>query len=264
MHPDKSEIIYFLILTTSIIILLATLIITLIYLYQKKQLAYHENLDKLKLDHEKNILKTQVEIQENTFENISREIHDNINLSLTLAKLNLNTINWSDKEKSETLVNSSVDLLSEAINDLSDISKSMNPEIICNQGLINAIEKEITRIERTGHFEINFAVMGNPIYMDAQKELVVFRIVQESINNIIKHAKASQIEIELFFNNDRLGLTIIDNGNGFCMETFDTNPERKHKAGLTNMRTRAMMFNGDLTIKSNPGTGTNIFATIPY
>ena len=233
-------------------------------MYQKKQLAYHENLDKLKLDYEKNILKTQVEIQENTFENISREIHDNINLSLTLAKLNLNTINWDEKQKSEALINSSVDLLSEAIIDLSDISKSMNPEIISNQGLINAIEKEIERIGRTGHFKINFAVKGDPIYMDAQKELIIFRIVQESINNIIKHAKATQIGIELYFNNERLGLTITDNGNGFCMETFDTNPNRKHKAGLINMRTRARMFNGDLTIKSNPGSGTNIFATIPY
>ena len=264
MQTNNYEITIFLILTTAIIVLLAALIITLIYLYQKKQLVYHENLDKLKLDHEKNILKTRVEIQENTFENISREIHDNINLSLTLAKLNLNTINWSEKQKSETLVSSSVDLLSEAINDLSDISKSMNPEIISNQGLINALEKEIEKIEHTGHFKINFAVTGDPIYMDAQKELVVFRIVQESINNIIKHAKASQIGIELYFNNESLGLTIIDNGNGFCMETFDNNPERKHKAGLTNMRTRAMMFNGNLTIKSSPGSGTNIFVTIPY
>jgi two-component system, NarL family, sensor kinase len=264
MQTNKNEIIYFLFFTTAIIILLATLIITLIYLYQKKQLAYHESLDKLKLDHEKNILKTQVEIQENTFENISREIHDNINLSLTLAKLNLNTINWTDKEKTEILIHSSVDLLSEAINDLSDISKSMNPEIVSNQGLINAIEREIERIERTGHFKINFAVTGNPIYMDAQKELVVFRIVQESMNNIIKHAKATVIGIELFFNNDRLRLTVIDNGSGFCMESFDNNPERKQKAGLTNMRTRALMFNGDLTIKSNPGAGTNIFVTIPY
>ena len=264
MQNNNSEITIFLILTTAIIVLLATLIITLIYLYQKKQLAYHESLDKLKLDHEKNILKTQVEIQENTFENISREIHDNINLSLTLAKLNLNTINWGEKQKSESLITASVDLLSEAINDLSDISKSMNPEIISNQGLINAIEKEITRIERTGHFKIYFAITGDPIYMDAQKELVVFRIIQESINNIIKHAKASQIEIELYFNNDRLGLTIIDNGNGFSMDTFDNNPDRKHKAGLKNMRTRATMFNGDLTIKSKPGAGTNIFVTIPY
>ena len=264
MQTNKNQIILFLIVITAIIVLLATLIITLIYLYQKKQLAYHENLDKLKLDNEKNILKTQVEIQENTFENISREIHDNINLSLTLAKLNLNTINWNEKQKSETLINSCVDLLSKAINDLSDISKSMNPEIISNQGLINAIEKEIDRIAHTGHFKIKFAVTGEPIYMDAQKELVVFRIVQESINNIIKHAMATEIEIELHFKNDRLGLTIIDNGNGFCMETFDANPERKQKAGLTNMRTRAMMFNGNLKIKSNPGTGTNIFVTIPY
>lgn len=264
MQNNSREITIFIIIITAILFLLATVIITLIFLYQRKQLAYHENLDRLKLDHEKNILKTQVEIQENTFENISREIHDNINLSLTLAKLNLNTINLSEKQRSESLIQSSVVLLSEAINDLSDISKSMNPEIISNQGLINVIEKEIERLVRTGLFKISFAVKGEPIYMDAQKELVVFRIVQESINNIIKHAKASNINIELYFNNDRLRLTITDDGNGFCKETFKTNPQNKNKAGLTNMKNRAMMFNGDLIIKSNPGFGTNIFVTIPY
>src|ERR1700694_1306971 len=132
METTNSQIIIFLLITTAIIVFLAGFIVTLIYLYQKKQLAYQQNLDNMRLDLEKNLLKTQVEMQENTFENISREIHDNINLSLTLAKLNMNTINWNEKDKSAALINSSIDLLSKAINDLSDISKSMNPEVISN------------------------------------------------------------------------------------------------------------------------------------
>ena len=73
---------------------------------------------------------TQLEIQEDTFQHISREIHDNINLSLTLAKLNLNTLNWSEKEKAISQVNSSIDLISQSIANLSDISKSLNSDII--------------------------------------------------------------------------------------------------------------------------------------
>src|ERR1700737_2973926 len=104
METNNSEIIIFLLITSAIILFLGGFIVTLIYLYQKKQLAYQQNLENMKLDHEKNLLKAQVEMQENTFENISREIHDNINLSLTLAKLNLNTISWDKKDKSVALI----------------------------------------------------------------------------------------------------------------------------------------------------------------
>ena len=264
MQNSNSQITLLLLITTGITVFLAGLIVTLIYQYQKKQLAYQQSLDNMKLDHEKNLLKAQVEIQENTFENISREIHDNINLSLTLAKLNMNTINWNEKNKSATLIHSSVDLLSKAINDLSDISKSMNPDVISNQGLLDAINKEVEKVRNTGVFDIDFLISGNPIFLDAQKELIIFRIVQESLNNVIKHAHATQVKIELYYDQDQIDLTIHDNGKGFSKETIDINPEKKGKAGLNNMRTRAKMFNGNLTINSLPESGTNIFVTIPY
>ena len=101
MQSGKNDIIIFLLVTTVIILLLTGLIISLIYMYQKKQLTYQQNLEKLKLDHEKNLMAAQLEIQEETFQHISREIHDNINLSLTLAKLHLNTLNWQEKERTK-------------------------------------------------------------------------------------------------------------------------------------------------------------------
>ena len=72
----------------------------LIYV-RKKQIVFIQNLEQIKLNHEKNLIEAQLEMQETTFQHISREIHDNINLSLTLAKLQLNTFNWNDKEQSE-------------------------------------------------------------------------------------------------------------------------------------------------------------------
>lgn len=260
----SSNIVFFLVVTTAIILLLASLIVTLIYLYQKKQLAYHQNLGALKLDHDKTLLKAQMEIQEQTFQNISREIHDNISLSLTLAKLNLNTLNLNDKEKTNKLIKSAIDLVSKSINDLSDISKSLNPEVISNQGLITAIEKEMARIRNIGLFEVNFKVTGNPVFMDAQKELIIFRIVQESFNNIIKHAKASQVHVDLYYDNDHVDLTVKDNGCGFSKEAVQKSMDTKNKAGLGNMQTRARIFNGVLFINSKPGSGTSLSLTLPY
>ena len=145
MQADKFDIVVFLIATTILILLLAGLIITLIYFYQKKQLAYQQNMETLKLNHEKTLMETRLEIQENTFQQISREIHDNINLSLTLAKLHLNTLNWDEREKTASQINSSIELISQSITNLSDISKSLNADIINSQGLITAVNREIQK-----------------------------------------------------------------------------------------------------------------------
>ena len=86
---------------TLILLLLTSFVMSFLFIYQRKQISYFETIEKLKHDHEKNILKTQLEIQEQTLQHISREIHDNINLSLTLAKLNLNTLDWNHPDKAK-------------------------------------------------------------------------------------------------------------------------------------------------------------------
>src|SRR5829696_1278855 len=130
MQTSINQISLFIIISCAVIFLLACLIITILYLYQKRQLLFQHNLHSLKLDFEKNLLKTQIEIQENTCQNISREIHDNISLSLTLAKLNLNTLDWLNIEHTYESVKNSVHIIGSAISDLSNLSKSMNPDLI--------------------------------------------------------------------------------------------------------------------------------------
>jgi two-component system, NarL family, sensor kinase len=262
MQTNKYDIVIFLIVTTAIILLLAAFIITLIYLYQKKQITYQQKMDTLKLDHEKNLMSTQLEIQENTFQHISREIHDNISLSLTLAKLNLNTFDWKDTDKACRQLKSSVEMLSRAITDLSDISKSLNSEIISSQGLIKALENEIGRIQQTVPFTIHFNITGEPVYLDTQKELIVFRMIQEAFNNIIKHAKASYTSLTLHYTSTQLHVTISDNGKGF-KQLNDHITMGKTAAGIKNMEARAKMIGGTIQIKSTVGTGTFLNFNIP-
>src|SRR5687767_11704685 len=172
MQSEKLNILIFFLIVTAVVLLLALLLLALFYFYNKKQIIYFQNLETLKLDHEKNLLQSQIEVQEQTIQHISREIHDNISLSLTLAKLQLNTLNLNDKQIASLLIISSVDLITKSINDLSDISKSMNAEIIRQQGLIDALKNETERIQKTGLFKICTTIRGNPVFMDAQKELV--------------------------------------------------------------------------------------------
>lgn len=263
MQPERNDILSFLLITTIIILLLTGLIIMLFYLYQNKQIAYRKKLENLKLDHEKSLMATQLEIQENTFQHISREIHDNINLSLTLAKLQLNTLDWHEREKNICQVNSSIELISQAIDNLSDISKSLNSDIIGSQGLITAIENEISKIKETGLFTISLQVTGNAVYMDIQKELIIFRILQEAFNNILKHSNASDARVVLHYNEAGLDISIRDNGKGFILPDF-AEINKSGRAGLKNMETRSKAIEGKMQIETNPGLGTNLLFYIPY
>ena len=158
----------------------------------------------------------------------------------------------SDLEKTQEKVGTSIELLTNSIAELSDISKSLNADIIIQHGLLKAIEDELHHIRQAGLFSVDFELSGSPIYMDNQKELIIFRIIQESFNNIIKHAEAQQAKLDLHYDLDKLIITISDDGRG-----FDTKiPEVNRKAGLKNMETRIKILKGEMQVNSQPGKGT--------
>jgi signal transduction histidine kinase len=237
---------------------MAIFISVILYRYQQKQNLYYRDIESLKAKHENILLQSQLEIQEQTFQNISREIHDNIGQKLTLAKLHLNTLDHQDLGKTKIRVNDVVEMISEAIKDLSDISRSMSSEVISNNGLLKALEFEIGQLQKPGIYRIKLTVTGEPVFFNSHSELVLFRIVQEAINNIIKHAEASSIEIHLLYEDDFLTLFITDNGKG-----FSSNENREQGTGLINMQKRANMLKGECAINSQSGLGTTVNIKIP-
>lgn len=264
MQSTHYNLVLFILASAFLVLLMAGFIVTILFLYKRKQLAYFQTIEELKLDYEKNLLHTQLEIQEQTLQHISREIHDNINLSLTLVKLNLNTFDWDHPAKAKNQIDSSLQQISKAISDLGNISKGMNSELIGNQGLIEVLKKETARLKELDLFELSYNITGSPVFMDSQKELVIFRIIQEAFNNIIKHAKATLVKLNLEYNADHINVFITDNGKGFCKEEVEQNKTKGSNAGLSNMQKRAMLFDGQTIIDSTVGTGTNIHITIPY
>jgi len=162
----KEDIVIFIIICTLLILLLVAFITLFIYKYQQKQNIYFKELTQLRITHENELLQSQLEIKEQTFQNISREIHDNIGQKLTLAKLHLNTLPLEKPEQLIKQVESSIQMIGESINDLSDISRSMNSEILLNNGLIHALEFEVAQMEKTGVYEINLFVTGDIIFLD--------------------------------------------------------------------------------------------------
>lgn len=255
------QITVFIVITTAIIFLLAVVVVTLLYFYQKRQLAYNKNLNSLKLDFEKNLLKTQIEIQEQTFQDISREIHDNINLSLTLAKLNLVTADLNNNERMRTTIKSSSDILGSAITELNNLSKSINAELIREIGLMKALKIEMDKLVSMAGLQVSCEIKGEPIFLKGEKELVIFRIIQEAFNNIIKHSKATSIQVELNYSTHFLEVTIKDNGIGFYR---DISSQEDTHSGLNNMKTRAEILGGNFFLETRADRGTQILVSIPY
>jgi signal transduction histidine kinase len=250
-------IVFFIIISVILMLALVVFITVIIYRYQLKQNTYFKDIETLKSSHENSLLQSQLEIQEQTFQNISREIHDNIVQKLTLAKLHLNTLDYEDKGGVRIQVNDSVSIIGEAINDLSDLSHSMSSEIILNKGIVKALEYEKTQLEKSGLFKICFTTSGNQVYLESNTELVLFRIVQEVLNNIVKHAAASSITMHLHYDEVQLAIEINDNGKGFDVS------KNIHGTGLKNIHKRTLLLNGNFEINSFENTGTAVKIKIP-
>ena len=243
---------------TGFLMIVATGIIMLVLVHQKKQVQYFREREQLKIMFEKEMLETQLEIQEQTFKNISQEIHDNIGQVLSLVKLNINTMNGEDAAALNEKITDSKHLISKAIHDLRDLSKSLNTDYVTEMGLNRSVKYELKMIQRTGIYDVQFKTTGKQYRLDQQEELIFFRIVQEALHNIIKHAKATTITVEMIFELQIFTLKITDDGAGFEAGKLQLNNYNGLGLGIRNMRNRAKMINTEFTIISKPAKGTSV------
>ncbi|MEE9349710.1 MAG: sensor histidine kinase [Flavobacteriaceae bacterium] len=246
-----------LIIATTIIVLLLGLTLVFLFLFiQKKKKLHFEEKRKFKEDFNNALAKSQNEIRERALENLSWEIHDNVGQLLSVSKMQLNVLESQVLEKNKAGIHEVGSLVSKSLQDLRALSKSLNPVAIRNIGLIQAIKLEIDRYNRLNFIKGNLKIINDPLEIDSKKETILFRIVQETINNTVKHAKASELNVSLEFKNDSLDIKITDNGIGFDVNKHD----EKSGIGLLNMKGRAALIKATYTIEStiNKGTTTHI------
>lgn len=256
LSSPKSSLIYFVLFVIFLFVLLCTFVILLFYRYQRKMIAYNKEMESVKTAHQNMLLQSQIEVQEKTFQHIAREIHDNIGQKLTLAKLYLNTLSYTDMEQIRSSVADSLSLMTESINSLSDVSRSMGTEVLLNNGIVKGIELELSNLQKSGIYKCNYKVSGSEIFLNSNTEIVLFRIVQECISNFIKHAGGNEITINLNYTSNELSLEIQDYGKGFDAEAASNG------AGLANIKKRAALLSGRSNIVSGRN-GTTIIITIP-
>jgi len=239
------------------IALLCTLVL-IMFNHQRRKFRYREEKKAMSEAYQKQLLESRLEMQEETFDSISREIHDNVGQLLSLAKVQLNIAGQSatvDKDLLEDIKSN----VGQAMTDLRDIAKSLSSERLQWIPLTQAVSQELQRIGRNGLMQCHLLREGEERTLPEQRKTIAFRIVQESLQNILKHAQATEIKILFDFAESELRLHIQDNGVG-----FNTEKAAAGGLGLQNIKTRAALMGGRADIQSAAGEGTTIILHVPY
>lgn len=264
MHFETKNEVFFAFLSAIVIFLfLIGFIIYFIHLYESRKRQNMLEKQQLQSSFQQELLRAQLEIQEQTFRNISLEIHDNIGQILTLVKLNINTMFETEAKDLQGKIYDTRDLVTKAIQDLRDLSKTLNTDFVTEMGLVKSIEHELALLKKIAGIKTVFSKNGEPYSLSQQKELILFRIFQEVINNIIKHAKASSIEVSVNYETAFFKLNIKDDGQGFNISVLNKGSVQKAGLGIRNMQNRSELIGAAFDIISSKMQGTTINIVLP-
>ncbi len=240
-----------LIIVTSITIFLLvtlTVVIFISFFYKKTKLIVQQKEKEIAFENE--LADTQVEIKEQTLNYIGQELHDDLGQKLSVVKLRLNQIaNKIQTEQKEELLETNA-LLGECIQDIRNLTKTFVTEQIEHFGLIDSVEREVQRINKLNLIEVTFITNNHDVDLDNRHSLIIFRIIQETINNILKHSRAKKMQIEVMDSSVKLKIKICDNGKGFNVN------EIQDGSGIKNIKSRAKLINAKYKITSEEDKGT--------
>jgi two-component system NarL family sensor kinase len=251
-----SDVSFLLIAATILSFLVVVYIIVFFLFHLKKSKSFQREKEQLQMTFQQELLRTQLEIQEQTFLKISQEIHDNIGQALILAKMNITLIDINNSSNRPEKIKETEFLLEKAIRDLRNLAKTINSDYIIDLGLLNAIRFEINLISKIVPFQINFSIEGEEYEIEQQYVLIIFRIFQEILNNVIKHSKAVKVDIIIGYKKEGFVLEVIDNGQGYT-------PFSKSGLGINNMHRRSQLIGAILNINSTAGVGTSVKLFLP-
>ena len=253
MQKEKLDLFLFIVSASMFLLLFAVAIILLIRIYKKRKTKLILEKELMSSRFEQTLLNAKLEIQEQTFSYISSEIHDNVLQILGLARLNLNRMEEDGDVQKIVLIDQQ---MGEAIADLRNLSHSLSTDVIRNTGWIKAAQRLLADLEKTGTCKVSFSAEENLPVLENEKHIILFRMIQEIINNIIKHAKAGHIKFTAGKTPGQIIVAIEDDGKGF-------EPDKVAKgAGLQNLESRSAAIGAKMDIESATGSGTRITIAI--
>ena len=258
MNEIDTDIIIAFFAATLVLLILSSFGIIFTIIHKKKQQANKNEKNLLKTRFQEELLQSQLEIKEQTLQHLAYELHDNLGQVASLIKINLNVLKLDDHAQATQKIEDTKELIRQLITDLKLLSVRLGSDKVTKLGIIKGLENEVERLNKTGLFKTTLQHYGAIPALDSNTTIILYRMVQEIINNIIKHSGAKTIDVSLKVVRNFFTLVINDDGLGFNMDEELTNG-----SGLTNLHNRAKLINATLLIDSSPKKGTKILIELP-
>lgn len=252
----KTEIIIFIILTSIVIVLFFIGAWIFFMQYRRKKIYHEQEKDILIETHQQELLKSQLDTQQQTMQHIGREIHDNVGQKLTLASLYSKQLHGLEKEKVQDRLEEIGNIIDESLTELRQLSKSLTNPDLSNASLAQLLKAEAKKINATGICYVSVYEREPVAVLPQADKNIVFRLLQEFIQNSLKHAACRKITITVEKEIQLLKVTATDDGKGFDISIPSTG------IGLQNMKRRAEQLNAAFQLESTPGKGTTLFLQV--
>jgi len=203
-----------------------------------------------------------IEAQENERKRIAQDLHDSLGQMLSTLKLNIASIKDDvsfGHAEDEKIFLTALFLIDNSCKELRNISHNIMPSALIRLGFIKALEELILNINSVTKTKINLHVNSTDVELSEYVEIAVYRIMQEVLNNILKHSEATKVKINIKFSQENLHIMINENGKGFDVKSID----KSTGIGWKSIQSRTAMLRGQIIIVSNMEKGTNIDINIP-
>lgn len=252
MSGENQEILFVFIAATLVFFILVAIIIAVVFLQSRKMNKLYKEKEQL--------LQSQLEVAENIRKQVARELHDNIGTLSSLIKINLDLIGTTPEAlKKQEFINESKSLIRTLITDVKHLSLNLNSDRITAIPFSKALEEEIMRVKKLQLFQIALSITGEEQVMEADRQLILYRLCQELLHNIVKHSRASNASFSVVFEKEMLSISVEDDGIGFDVG----NQLSLQGSGLINLQMRTKLIGGSLYLDSTPGKGTRCSIQIP-
>lgn len=240
--------------TLLILLLIAGIVITF-FIAGRQRMRQEQVLTETKLTFERELRQVETEVSEHMMAQFAHELHDNIGQLLTAMHIEIENRKLDEPEKPEVFKPLEI-YLGEISQQLRLLSQTLNNDFVVRNGLVQAIRLEVNRMNNLQRFRAHLDANSVSSVLKKDEELVVFRIFQEILHNVMKHAGAKQVFIRLDADREKFELEVKDDGKGFDYEAVFS---QNKASGLRNILKRAALANLECTIETKPGEGTRYF-----
>lgn len=254
LPQEKLLIVYFI----AVLLFFTVFVVVFVIAFQRRKNKFLKERYEAEQRYHRELADSQIEIQEQTLKNIAWELHDNVGQLLSVANIQLNVLMNAAPASFHGQIGETKSVIRETVQEIRSLSKVLNNDVVLKNGLLASLQVELDRFKRLGYLDASLKITGDVIPINSASEIIVFRIIQEFLSNVLKHARASKLFVHLDYKEKTLDISAVDDGVGFDASI------KTDSSGMETMSSRAALISADFSIVSEIGKGTQLFLSYPY